>query len=38
MSIQKGGYCIPKDNYAISVLNCIDSYNFRLYDTYYLGE
>ena len=31
-------YCIPKDNYATSVLNCIDSYNFRLYDTDYLGE
>ena len=38
MSNTERRYCIPKDNYATSVLNCIDSYNFRLYDTYYLGE
>ena len=32
MSNTERRYCILKDNYATSVLNCIDSYNFRLYD------
>ena len=36
-AIQNGGYCVPSEGYASKVINCIEKYNFKAYDDYYLG-
>lgn len=35
--IEAGGYCVPSEGYADSVFRCIESYDLRKYDEYYLG-